>query len=151
LVHGSPAILPAEYKHIRVGWANAFDDSLDKIDTSQKVQEEAILWLSQMPLDPSESKDVFSSLVPILASRPHRFPKSVIVFLNLTLESSFNEEPSQEQTDIAIDCVLVLGHIKFQSVVDRNSDRDHNVGGISVTPLVAWAAQQLTIDAFREV
>jgi len=142
-------IFPAEYKHIRVGWANAFDDSLDKIDTSQKVQEEAILWLSQMPLDPTESRAVVSSLALISSSRPHSFPKSVIVFLNLTLESSFNKEPSQEQTDIAIDCVLVLGHIKFQSVVDRNSDHDHNVGGIPVTALVAWAAQQLTVDAFQ--
>jgi hypothetical protein len=142
-------ILPAEYKHIQVWWANAFDDSLDKVDTSQKVQEEAILWLSQMPLDSPQSKDVVSSLALISSSRPHRFPKPVIVFLNLTLESSFAKEPSQEQTDIAINCVLVLGHIKFQSVVDRNSDRDNNVGGISVTPLVAWATQQLTIDAFQ--
>jgi len=143
-------ILPGEYKHIRVWWSNAFNDSLDEIDTSQRVQEEAVLWLSQMPLDPSESKSVVSSLALISSSRPHEFPKSVTVFLNLTLESSFREDPSQEQTDTAIDCVLVLGHIKFQSVVDRNSDDDHNVGGIPVTTSVAWAAQQLTINAFRE-
>ena len=142
-------VLPREHKHIRVWWANAFDDSLDKIDTSQKVQEEAILWLSQMPLDPSESKAVVSSLALISSSRPREFPKSVTVFLNLTLEHSFREEQSQEQIDTAIDCVLVLGYIKFQSTVDRNSDSDHNVGGIPVTPLVAWAAQQLTIDAFQ--
>jgi len=142
-------ILPAEYKHIRVWWADAFDDSLDKIDTSQKVQEEAVLWLSQMPLDPSESRVVVSSLALISASRPHSFPKSVVVFLNLTLESSFKGEPSQEKTDIGIDCVFALGHIKFQSVVDRNSDRDHNVGEIPVTALVAFAAQQFTIDAFK--
>ena len=140
-------ILPGEYKHIRVWWANAFDDF--EIDTSQKVQEEAILWLSEMPLDTSESKDVVSSLALISSSRPHRFPKPVIVFLNLTLESSFREENSKEQTDTPINCVLVLGHIKFQSVVDRNSDHDHNVGGIPVTPLVAYAAQRLTIDAFQ--
>ena len=146
---GAQPVLPAEYKHIRVWWANAFDDSLDKIDTSQKVQEEAILWLSQMQLDPSESRDVVSSLALISSSHPHKFPESVIVFLNLTLESSFNKKPSQEQTDIAIDCVFVLGNIKFQSAVDQNSDCDHNVGGIPVTALVAWAAQQLTIDAFR--
>ena len=142
-------ILPGEYKHLRVWWENSFDDSLDEIDTSQRVQEEAILWLSQMPLNPSESKPVVSSLALISSSRPHRFPKNVIVFLNLTLESSYREEPSQEQTDIAIDCVLVLGHIKFQSAVDRNLDRDHDVGDIPVTSLVAWAAQQLTIDAFQ--
>ena len=145
----TPTILPGEYKHLRVWWENSFDDSLDEIDTSQRVQEEAILWLSQMPLSPSESKPVVSSLALISSSRPHRFPKSVIVFLNLTLESSFREEPSQEQTDIAIDCLLVLGHIKFQSVVDRNSDHDYDVGGIPVTSLVAWAAQQLTVDAFQ--
>jgi len=142
-------ILPAEYKHIRVWWANIFDDSLDKIDTSQKVQEEAILWLSQMPLNQSESKAVVSSLALISSSLPHSFPKSVTVFLNLTLESSFREGAGQEKTDIAIDCVLVLGHIKFQSAVDRNSESDHNVDGIPVTALVAWAAQQLTIDAFH--
>ena len=143
-------ILPGEYKHMRVWWADAFNDSLDEIDAGQKIQEEAILWLSQMPLDPSESKDVVSSLALISSSRPHRFPKSVIIFLNLTLESSLREGVGREQTDVAIDCILVLGHIKFQSVVDRNSDNDHQVGGIPVTPSVAWAAQQLTVNAFRE-
>ena len=143
-------ILPGEYRHMRVWWANAFNDSLDKIDTSQRVQEEAVLWLSQMPLDPSESKAVVSSLALISSSRPHSFPKPVIVFLNLTLESSFREGVGQAQTDIAIDCVLVLGHIKFQSVVDRNSDRDLDVGGIPITGSVAWAAQQLTVNAFKE-
>jgi len=143
-------ILPGEYRHMDVWWANAFNDSLDEIDTSQRVQEEAVLWLSQMPLNPSESKAVVSSLALISSSRPHRFPKPVIVFLNLTLESSFREGVGQEQTDVAIDCVLVLGHIKFQSVVDQNSDRDHEVGGIPITGSVAWVAQQLTINAFRE-
>jgi len=143
-------ILPGEYKHLQVWWANALDDSLDEIDTSQRVQEEAVLWLSQMPLNPSESKAVVSSLALISSPHSHRFPKPVIVFLNLTLLSSFQGGPGQEQTDIAIDCVLVLGHIKFQSVVDRNSDHDHNVGGIPVTASVAWAAQQLTINAFQE-
>jgi len=143
-------ILPGEYRHMRVWWANAFNDSLDKINASQRVQEEAVLWLSQMPLDTSESKAVVSSLALISSSRPHRFPKPVIVFLNLTLESSFHEGVGQAQTDVAIDCVLVLGHIKFQSVVDRNSDRDLDVGGVPITGSVAWAAQQLTINAFRE-
>jgi len=103
-----------------------------------------------MPLDPFESKAVVSSLALISFSRPHRYPKPVIVFVNLTLESSFYEGVGQEQTDVAIDCVLVLGNIKFQSVVDRNSDQDHNIGGIPVTASVAWAAQQLAISAFQE-
>ena len=141
----SQTLLPGEYKHLRVWWENAFD--LDEVDITPGVQEEAILWLSQMPIDPSESKPVVSSLALISPSRPHRFPKNAMVFLNLTLESSFREELSQERTNIAIDCILVLGHIKFQSVVDRNSDRDHNVGGVPVTSLVAWAAQQLITDA----
>ena len=146
----SPTILPAEYKHMRVWWADAFNDSLDKIDTSQRVQEEAVLWLSQMPLDPSESKDVVSSLAIISSSRPHKFPKPVVVFLNLTLESSFHEAPAQGEADTAIDCVIVLGHIKYQSVVDRNLDKDHDVGGIPVTKSVAWAAQQRAANAFDE-
>ena len=41
-----------------------------------------------------------------------------------------------------------LGHIKYQSVVDRNSDQDHNVGGIPVTTSVAWAAQRLATGGF---
>ena len=143
-------IFPGEHKPMRVWWADAFNDSLDKIDTSQRVQEEAILWLSQMPLDLPESKAVVSSLALISSSRPRQYPKPVVVFTNLTLESSFHEGVGQEQTDVAIDCVLVLGNIKFQSAVDQNSDRDHNVGGIPVTASVAWAAQQLAISAFQE-
>ena len=144
------SILPAEYKPMRVWWADAFSDSLDEIDTSNWVQEEAILWLSQMPLDLSESKAVVSSLALISASRPHRFPKSVVVFLNFTLESSLREGPGKTQTGLPIDCVLVLGQIKFQSAVDGNADQDHHVGGVPVTPLVAWAAQQLTASALQE-
>ena len=143
-------IFPEERKRMRVWWEDVFNDSLDKINTSQRVQEEAILWLSQMPLDLSESKAVVSSLALISSSPPHRYPKPVIVFTNLTLESSFHEGVGQEQTDVAIDCILVLGNIKFQSVVDQNSDQDHNVGGIPVTASVAWAAQQLTVSAFQE-
>ena len=141
-------ILPGEYKHVRVWWANTFSDSLEQIDTGQMIQEEAILRLSQIPLDPTESKAVASSLA--LISRPHRFPKSVVVFLNLTLESSFREIPSQTQTDVVIDCLLALGNIKYQSVVDRNWDQDNDVGGIPVTATVAWAAQQLTANAFDD-
>ena len=144
-----PAILPAEYKPLQVCWANALDDSPDKINTSQKVQEEAILWLSQMPLEPPEAEAVFSSLAPILASRTHGSLKPAIVFLNSILESSINKEPSQEQTNTAIECVLVLARIKFRSVVDQNSDHDHNVGGATVAASVAWTAQQLAVDAFR--
>ena len=144
------AILPGEYKHLRAWRAKASSDSADEIDTSQMVQEEAVLWLSQMPLDPSESKTVVSSLALIPSSHPHRFPKPVIVFLNLTLESLLREGIGQSQTDIAINCVLVLGHIKFQSAVDRNVDRNHNAGGTPVTASVAWAAQKLTINAFQD-
>ena len=144
------AILPAEYKYMGVWWANAFNDSLDEIDTSQRIQEEAILWLSQMPLDPFESKAVVSSLAMISLSRPHQFPKSLIVFLNLALDSSYREAPQQIKNSTATECIFVLGHIKYQSVVDLNMDGDHNIGGVFVTPLVAWAAQQLTIAAFNE-
>ena len=143
-------ILPGEYKHMHVWWADALNDPLDEIDTSQKIQEEAILWLSQVPLDPSESKALVSSLALISSSRPYGFQKPVIIFLNLVLEASLREEDTQSRTDVAIDCVLVLGHMKFQSAVDRDWDRDHNVGGIPITASVAWAVQQLTINAFRE-
>ena len=186
-------ILPGEYKHLRVGWENSLDDSLDKIDTSQRVQEEAILWLSQMPLDPVASKPVVSSLALISSSRPHRFSENMIAFLNTTLESSLSEEPIRDaanttinrirdevntaidrirdeantvtnrakdkaniatnhvkdKANTAINCILVLGHIKFQSAVDRNSGRDHDVGGVSVTPLVSRAAQQLAGGALQ--
>jgi hypothetical protein len=140
-------ILPGEYRHMRVWWANRFEDV---IDTSRRVQEEAVLWLSQVPLNPSESKAVVSSLALISSSRPHKFPKSMIAFLNLALESSFREGVGQEQTDAAIDCILVLGHIKFQLTVDRNWDHGHNIGGTPVTASVAWAAQQLAVQAFQE-
>ena len=162
---GAPTILPAEYTHMRVWWADAFSDSLEEIDTSQRIQEEAILWLSQMPLDLAKSEDVVSSLVLISFSRPHKFPKPVVVFLNLTLnswflevldkgqtgragnslESSLRKAIDQGKAHTAINCVIVLGRIKYQSVVDRNSDQDHDVGGFTVTPLVAWVAQQLTV------
>ena len=141
--------LPTEYKGLRARRKDAFDDSLAKIDTSQKVQEEAILWLAQMPLTPSESKPVISSLALITSSRPCKLSQNVIASLNLTLESSSREGPSQERTDTATDCILVLGRTKFQSVVDRNSDCDHDVGGVFVTPLVAWTAQKLTTDALE--
>ena len=140
--------LPRGYKDMRIRWANASSDSLDEIDTSQRIQDQAILWLSQMPLDLSESRVVVSSLALIPSSRPHRFPRSVIVFLNLTLDSLFRDEPGQESTDAATDCVIALGRIKFQSAVDRNSDQDHSIREVPVTPLVGWAAQQLTAHAF---
>ena len=108
-------IFPTKYQDLRVRWENAFDNSLDNIDISYRVQEEAILWLSQMPLSSPESKPVVSSLAMISSSRPCRFPPNVIVFLNATLEAFFCEEPSQEQSDTVIDCVLAFCHIKFQS------------------------------------
>ena len=143
-------ILPGEYRRMHVRWANAFNEPLDTIDISRRIQEEAVLWLSQMPLDPSEAKAVVSSLALISSSHPHRFPQPVIVFLNSTLESSFRDQVDEWQIDVAIDCVLMLGHIKFQSAVDRNSDRDLDVGGVPITGSVPWAAQQLTIIAFQE-
>ena len=139
-------IFPRKYPHMRVWWEDWFDDPLDQIDTSQQAQEEAILWLSQMPLDSSESTAVVSSLALISHSRPHNFPQSVVVFLNSTLESSCRGGPSRAR----IDSVLALGRIKYQSVVDQNQDRDHTVGSMPVTALVAYAAQQLTIRAFEE-
>ena len=111
-------ILPEEYKHVHVWWAQALHDPLDEIDTSQKIQEEAILWLSQVPLDPSEFKALASSLSLISSTRPYRFEKPMIVPLNLVLEAPFREE-GQGQASTAIDCVLVLGHMKFQFAVDR--------------------------------
>ena len=139
-------IFRGKYKHMRVWWEDAFNDSLDQIDISPQIQEEAILWLSQMPLDSSQSNAVVSSLALISPSRPHKFPKSVVVFLNSALESSCREAPSRAR----IDSVLALGRIKYQSVVDQNWDEDHTVRGIPVTTLVAYAAQQLTISAFEE-
>jgi len=121
-----------------------------KKQISSFPDEEAILWLSQVPLDPFESKALVSSLALISSSRPYSFQKPVIVFLNLVLEASLREEDGQGRTDVAIDCVLVLGHMKFQSAVDRDWDHDHNVGGIPITASVAWAVQQLTINAFRD-
>jgi len=135
-------IFPGKYKCTRVWWANALDDSPD-IDTSQEVQEEAIMWLAQVPLDPSESKTLVSSLATISSSRPYNsFRKPVIVLANLVLE-----DLSREEVEQTIDCVLILGNTKFQSAVDQGLDRDHNVGGVSIFPSVAWAAQQLTISA----
>ena len=145
---------PKEYRPMRVWWNNAPHDPLDDIDTSQKVQEQAILWLSRIPLSQSDSKTVVSSVTlisskPYSDSRPHNDSrKPVIVLANLVLET-LSSQPSQEQTDTAINCIILLGNVKFQSTVDRNSDRDHNIGGIPVPPSVAWVAQQLTIDAFQ--
>jgi len=142
-------ILRREYYRMNVWFADALNGSPDEIDTSQKVQEEAIMWLSQVPLDPFESKALVSSLALIFSSRPHKIQKPVITFLNSVLEASLRET-SQSQTDTIIDCILVLGHMKFQSAVDRNRDRDHNIGGVPITASVAWAVQQLTTNTFRE-
>ena len=125
-------ILLGGYKHVHVWWAHALHDPLDEIDTSQEIQGEVIPWPSQVSLDPSESKALASSLSLISSTRPYRFEKPVIVFLNLVLEASFREE-GQGQASTAIDYVLVLGHMKFQFAVARGWDRDHNVGGIPVT------------------
>ena len=134
------------YRHLRPPHARY--DLQDEIDTSRKIQEEAILWLSQVPLDPSESKALISSLALISSSRPHRFEGPLIGLVNSVLEASLRRG-GREETSVAIDCVIVLGNIKFQSVVDRNSDRDHNVGGVPMPPSVAWAAQTLLADATK--
>ena len=130
-----------KYKHLRR--PHTHHNLQDNIDTSQKIQEEAIIWLSQVPLDPSDSKALISSLALISSSRPHRFERSLVVLVNSVLEASLREESGRDQAGVAIDCVIVLGNIKFQSVVDRNSDCDHNVGGVPMPPSVAWAAQKL--------
>ena len=139
-----------DYKHMGVWWEGGPSDSPDEIDISQSIQEEAILWLSQMPLDLTEFKAVIPSLALISSSRPHAFQKSVVVFLNLTLESLSREDPSQAQTDLAIDFLLVLGHIKYQSVVDQDQDQDRNVEGVRVAALVALAAQLFAFNLFEE-
>jgi len=141
-------ISPGEHEHTHVGRDIALHNFPDDINTSQKAQEEAILWLSQVPLDPSESKVLISSLALISSSRPYgRFQKPIVALANLVLGASLREEYGQEQTNTAIDCVLVLGNIKFQSAVDQNSDHDHDIGDIPVPPSIASAAQQLTINA----
>ena len=133
-----PTILQGEYR-----------PNATVIVTNQKIQEEAIVWLSEVPLDPVGSKALVSSLALISSSSSHKFQMPVILFLNSVLEASFREEDDQERTDTATECVLVLGLMKFQSAVDQNLDRDHSVGGTSITASVAWAAQQLVIDAFQ--
>jgi len=141
---------PEEDRDMHVQRSTSINNPRDGIDTSQEVQEEAILWLSRVPLDPSESKALVSSLALISSSRPcDGDQEPVVILANSVLEASFREDVGQEQTDTAIDCITVLGNIKFQSVVDQNSDRDHSIGGIAVPPFVAWAAQQLTVNAFQ--
>ena len=120
-------IFPGEYKHLRVGWENWFDDSLDEIDSSDRVQEEAILWLSQMPLNSDESKPVVSSLALISSSRPRRFPENVIVFLNMTLESSFREEPIQDDANTATDRIRDEANTATNCVKDKANTATNRV------------------------
>ena len=135
---------PGEHDYMPVGRSTTLHNPRGGIGISKEAQDNAILWLSQVPLDPSESSSTLVS-----SSRPcDGFQESVVVLVSYVLEASFCEV-SRERTDIAIDCVLVLGDIKFQSAVDRNSDCDHDIGGIPLSPFVAWAAQQLAIDAFQ--
>ena len=137
--------------HTFVQPATAPPSHSDDFDTGQETQAEAILWLSQVPLDsPESNKALVSSLAMIPSSHPYgHFQKPVVELANLVLDAWLCEEGGQDQTDTAIDCVLVLGNAKFQSAVDRNLDCDHNIGGIPVHPAVAWVAQWLTIDAFQ--
>jgi len=140
-----------ERKHMSVQPATALHNHPGDFDTSQEAQEEAILWLSQVPLDsPESNKALVSSLAMISASHPYGdFQEPVVEIANLVLEAWLCEEGGQDQTDTAIDCVLVLGNAKFQSAVDQNLDCDHNIGRIPVHPAVVWVAQWLTIDAFQ--
>ena len=140
-----------ERKYMSVQPATVLHSHPDDFDTSQEAQEEAILWLSQVPLDsPESNKALVSSLAMISPSHPYGdFQESVVEIANLVLEGWLCEEGGQDQTDTAIDCILVLGNAKFQSTVDRNLDCDHNIGRIPVHPAVAWIAQWLTIDAFQ--
>ena len=132
-----------EHKHTCVGR----DITLGGIDTSQKAREEAILWLSQVPLDPSESKALVSSLALIPPSRPYgRFQKPVAALANLVFEASFREE-GEDQTNTAVDCILILGSVNFQSAVGQSPDYGHNIGDIHVPPSIISVAQQLTINA----
>ena len=138
-----------EHKDTRVRQTIAPGDPPD-VDSLQKVQEDAILWLSRAPLDPPESRALVSSLAMISSSRPcDAFQEPAVVLATLVLEASF-PKVDQEHTDAVINCVLVLGNIKFQLAVDRNLDCDHDIGGIPVLPFVAWAAQQCTISSFQE-
>ena len=131
-----------EHKHTCVGR----DITSGGIDTSQRTREEAILWLSQAPLDPFESKALISSLALISPSRPYgRFQKPVAALANLVFEASFRE--GEDQTNTAVDCILVLGNINFQSTVGQSSDYGHNIGDIPAPPSIVSVAQQLTINA----
>jgi len=135
---------PGEHDYMPIRRATTFHNPQDGIGISQEAQDNAILWLSQAPLDPSKSSSTLvSSSCPC-----DDVQESVVVLVNSVLEASVCKV-GREPTDIAIDCVLVLGNIKFQSAVDRNSDCDHDIGGIPVPPFVAWAAQQLTISTFQ--
>ena len=140
---------PEEHEHTHVGQGIALRSppGPDGIGADQEVQEEAILWLSQMPLDPPESEVLISSLALISPSRPYgRFKKPIVERANLVLEASFREEVIWAQTSTTVNCVLVLGNVKFRSAVDQNLDSDHDIGGIPVPPSVAWAAQQPTTN-----
>ena len=146
-VLGAPTTPPTKQNPLRAWWPDPSSDSPHEADTSQRAQEEAILWLSQMPLDQSDSKAVVSSLA--LISRPREFSKSMVTFVYFALDSWLREDPDKREPDPAINCIILLGHIKYQLVVDGNLDEDHNIAGITVTPYVAWEAQRLVDDDFE--
>jgi len=151
-IHAVCAVInsPREHDDTDVRRGTPIHDPRDGIDTSQKVQEDAILWLSRVPLDPIDSKALVPSLALISSSRPcGGFQGPIIILANSVLEASLREEVGLGQTNTAIDCVHVLGNIKFRSAVDQNLDRDHNIGGIPVPHFAARVAQQLTSDAFQ--
>jgi hypothetical protein len=140
-------ITPREDEHT---WDTAPYNSQDDINTSQEAQEETILWLSRVPLNPPESNALVSTLALTSSSRLYGGSQGpVIALAKLILEASLREGVGQEQTNTAIDCVLVLGNIKSQSTVDRSSDYDHDIGEIPVPPSISWPAQQLTTNVFQ--
>ena len=137
--------------HAHVQSATAPRDHSNSIDTSQEAQAEAIMWLSQVPLEPPESRALVSSLALIPSTHPYGdFQGSVVALATLVLEAWHREGDSQDQMDTAISSIIVLGNAKFQAAVDQNLDCDRDIGGIPVPPFVAWVAQWFTIEAFQQ-
>lgn len=133
--------LNTNFKRHRLHW----DVRSEKIDTSPETQDQALLWLVQIPMDPQDAGGVVHTLESITFPRFHTFAcSSVILFLTVTLESAFeNGVMIPERFSVAMDCVLVLSRIKFHLVVECNQDDDDTIGRVSVSSFLAWAAQAL--------
>jgi len=137
--------------HTQVQPATAPRNHSTYIDTSQEAQAEAIMWLSQVPLEPPESRALVSSLALIPSTHPYGdSQESVVALATLVLEAWHREGDSQDQVDTAINSIIVLGNAKFQAAVDKNLDCDRDIGGIPIPPFVAWIAQWFTIEAFQQ-